>query len=397
MELAAHARGHRGIALRLGLDHHGHALATPLGVEHDLVLVTEPGLAQQHLLDLAWIEVHALEDDHVVGAAAQAIEPQHRPPAVTRRARDDAREVVGAIAHQRQSLTGERRDDQLALGAVGQDTARGGVDDLDVVMVLPDVDAGAGGAVDAKARAARLRHPDDVEGADGKLPLDPDAQLVRPHLGAEDPHPQRERAEVEALFAGDLQQPQRVRGDGGQHGRAQVTHQLELQQRAAGADGHDHRTQSLGAVVEAEAPREEAERRRDLDDVARRHAGGDVAARHHLAPLLDVGRRVGIEDRVAGGAARHLDTPVLAAAGQAERIGVAQRLLGEEGQPPPILHAREILGAHALEALDPRRVLAHAGERGAHVLERQPLEPLARHALTVWLVDRGLPHVSSRL
>src|SRR5439155_1177552 len=158
--------------------------------------------------------------------AAQAIEPQHRPPAVTRRARDDAREVVGAIAHQRQSLTGERRDDQLALGAVGQDTARGGVDDLDVVMVLPDVDAGAGGAVDAKAGAARLGHPDDVEGADGKLLLDPDAQLVRPHLEAEDPHPQRERAEVEALFAGDLEQPQRVRGDGGQHGRAQVTHQL---------------------------------------------------------------------------------------------------------------------------------------------------------------------------
>src|SRR2546425_4073850 len=381
VELAAHPRGHDRVTARLGLDHHGHALATAVGVQHDLVLVAEPGLAQQHLLDLARVEVHPLEDDHVVGAAAQAIEAQHRPAAVARGARDDAREVVRAISHERQSLTGERRDHQLTLDAVGQDTARGRVHDLDMIMILPDVDAGAGRAVDAEAGAARLRHPDDVEGADGELPLDPSPQLIGPHLGAEDPDAQRERAEVEPLFAGDFEQPQRVRRDGGEHGRAQVTHQLELEQRAAGADGHDHRAQSLGAVMEAEATGEQPERRRDLDDVARRHTGGDAAARHHLAPLLDVGRRVGIENRVAGGAARHLDAPVVATAGQTERIGVAQLLLGQEGQPPPVLDVREILRAHAAEALDPGRVLAHAGDRGPHVLERQPLEPLAQPAM----------------
>src|SRR5213594_1000301 len=70
---------HHANRLALGaLDHHSHALATAVGVQHDLVLVAEPGLAQQHLLDLARVEVHPLEDDHVVGAAAQAIEAQHR-------------------------------------------------------------------------------------------------------------------------------------------------------------------------------------------------------------------------------------------------------------------------------------------------------------------------------
>ena len=106
--------------------------------------------------------------------------------------------------------------------------------------------------------------------------------------------------------------------------------------------GHDHRAQPLGAVVEAEAAGEEAERRRDLDDVARGDAGRHVAARHHLAPLLDVGGRVRIEDRVAGGAARHVHAAIALgrAAGQRERIGIAQLVLGEERQAAPVVQAR---------------------------------------------------------
>jgi hypothetical protein len=91
--------------------------------------------------------------------------------------------------------------------------------------------------------------------------------------------------------------------------------------RAAGAGRHDHRAQALGAVVEAEAAGEEAERRGDLDDVVARDAGRRVAARHHLAPLLDVGGRVRIQDRIAGGAARHVHAAVALGAAAGQRNG----------------------------------------------------------------------------
>ena len=79
---------------------------------------------------------------------------------------------------------------------------------------------------------------------------------------------------------------------------------------------------------------------------ARGDAGRHVAARHHLAPLLDVGGGVGIQDRVAGGAARHVHAAIAlgAAAGQPERIGVAQLVLGEERQPAPVVQTLEIVG-----------------------------------------------------
>src|SRR5207302_2582104 len=90
--------------------------------------------------------------------------------------RHDAREVMGAIAHQRQALAREGGDDQLAFLAVGPRRARRRIDDLDDVVVLPDVQAGARRAVDAEPGPARLGHADDVVGADRQLALDPPAQ-----------------------------------------------------------------------------------------------------------------------------------------------------------------------------------------------------------------------------
>src|SRR2546421_8403017 len=97
-----------------------------------------------------------------------------------------------------------RSDDQLSLGAVGDDGARRGVHDLGVVVVLPDVDPGARRAVDPHAGAAGLGHPDDVEAPDRELPLDAGAELVGPHLRAEDPDAQRERVQVDFFLTRDL-------------------------------------------------------------------------------------------------------------------------------------------------------------------------------------------------
>src|SRR5262249_2903273 len=47
--------------------------ALGVAVQHDLIFVVESGLAEKDLLDLARIEVDALEDDHVVGAAVETV------------------------------------------------------------------------------------------------------------------------------------------------------------------------------------------------------------------------------------------------------------------------------------------------------------------------------------
>src|SRR2546422_5211741 len=88
------------------------------------------------------IKVHALEDDHVVSAAPQAVQPERGAPAATALARHDPREVPRAIANQGQALAGQRGDDQLAFPAVGDHGARRRIDDLDMIVVLPHVDAG---------------------------------------------------------------------------------------------------------------------------------------------------------------------------------------------------------------------------------------------------------------
>ncbi len=189
------------------------------------------------------------------------------------------------------------------------------------------------------------------------------------------------------VVARDLDEPQRVGRDGGEHGDAKVAHERELQQRAAGADGHDHRAQPLGPVVEAEAAGEQPERRRDLHDVRARDPGRGQAARHHLAPLDDVGGGVRVQDRVAGGPARHVHAGVAGgvAAGQLVGIGVAQLRLGQEGQPAPVLDRLDVAGPDVAQPACPRGIGEHARQRGPHALDLQPRQRLAVERFQVGL------------
>ena len=69
--------GHGRIAARLGLHHHAHPVAGAVGVElRSGTRGRRRGAAASSDLDLARIEVHALEDHHVVGAAAQTVQTQ---------------------------------------------------------------------------------------------------------------------------------------------------------------------------------------------------------------------------------------------------------------------------------------------------------------------------------
>src|SRR4029079_14607551 len=110
-----------------------------VSLEHDLVLVIQPRLAQEDLLHLARIEVDALEDHHVVGPPAEAVQSHARAAAPAPLARADAGDVPGPVADQRQALPRERRDDELAGLALRQGSAARGVPHLGARATLPQL------------------------------------------------------------------------------------------------------------------------------------------------------------------------------------------------------------------------------------------------------------------
>ena len=95
-------------------------------------------------------------------------------------------DVAGAIAQQGEGLLGDGGEDQLALGAVGQDLAGVGVDDLGDEVVLIDVHAVLLGALVGDAGAGKLGQAINIIGLDAQLALDVAAHLLGPGLGAED-------------------------------------------------------------------------------------------------------------------------------------------------------------------------------------------------------------------
>ena len=88
-----------------------------LAVDDDEVVRAHALDLEEHVLDLAGEHVDAADDEHVVGALAHLAHARQRAPALAAR-RVERRQVVGAVAQEREGLLGERRDDELALLAV---------------------------------------------------------------------------------------------------------------------------------------------------------------------------------------------------------------------------------------------------------------------------------------
>src|SRR5215470_4608216 len=222
--------GQRGLVEALtGLEQEGEPVTALQGaVEHDLVLVPDSRVLEHQRFDLAWIEVDAAEDDHVVGAPPNPVQAQMGAPTRAAAPAQHPREVVRAVTDQRQPFAGEGAHHELPLLAVRARGSRGRIHHLAEVVVLPDVDAVARPAVDAEPGPARLRHAEDVEGVDVKLALDPPAQIVGPHLRTEDGHAEAEGGEVELLLARHFEHAQWIRRDAREHRGAQVAHDLKL-------------------------------------------------------------------------------------------------------------------------------------------------------------------------
>src|ERR1700760_771731 len=113
---------------------HFDLVQQPVARDDKLVLAAERAVRQHDLLDLRREQVHAADDQHVVGAADNLAHAAH----AARGGRQQAREVARAVADHREGLLGERGEDELALLAVGQHLAGLGVDDLGIEMVFPD-------------------------------------------------------------------------------------------------------------------------------------------------------------------------------------------------------------------------------------------------------------------
>ena len=128
-----------GVAVgRLAVD--GDLVELGGAFDDELVVRRDALLGEQDVLDLARVEVGAADDQHVVAAAADRAHARERAAAGAALA-GHAGDVAGAVAQQRQRLLGQRREDELAVGAVRDVAAGLGVDDLDEEVVLLHVQA----------------------------------------------------------------------------------------------------------------------------------------------------------------------------------------------------------------------------------------------------------------
>ena len=294
-----------------------------------------------------------MDNQHVVGAGFDAV--HHADGATALAALGvEAREVAGAVADHGRAEAVERREDELALFAVRQGVERFGVDDLGIVMVLEDVEAGRFGFA-VRTRRGDTGSGDLGEAVDvmrydaGKLG-DLAAHLVRPRFGAEDAVPElRVAAEVDAGLLGDFNDVEEVARGAGDGGRAEIAHQHELLLGVAGGGWQHRAAEVLAAVVEAEAAGEESVAVGDLEDVLVSEPVHRERARGRVRPDLDVTLRVGDADGLAGRAGRAVEADDLLerSGGQAGRILVAEVRLFHEREPREILERDEIAGLDA--------------------------------------------------
>ena len=80
---------------------HRHLVHPPFARQFDDEMAAAPVGREQHFLDLGREHVDAAQDDHVVGTPGDLL---HAPHAGPRRARQQPRQVAGAVADDRKAL-----------------------------------------------------------------------------------------------------------------------------------------------------------------------------------------------------------------------------------------------------------------------------------------------------
>ena len=339
--------GEEGLA-HLHVDVQG--IRVVLAAHDDLIVGGQVAAAdlQQHFLDLRGEDVHAADDEHIVGAAHGLGHADVGPAAGTGGPIQHA-DVAGAVAQQGEGLLGDGGEDQLALGAVGQDLAGVGVDDLGDEVVLTEVHAVLLGALVGDAGAGKLGQAINIIGLDAQLALDVAAHLLRPGLGTEDAGLELDLIPQAALVDA-LGQESGVRGGAAEDGGAEVTHELDLPVRVAGGHGQGQAADLVGAAVQTRAAGEEAVAIGDVDHIVLGAAGGHDGAGAAVLPQVYVVLGVEGHHAAAGGAGGGVDADTLGQGLGQQAVGIAlpQVGLGDKGQLMQVLDAVDVVGGHAL-------------------------------------------------
>ena len=242
------------------------------------------------MLDLGRVEVDAADDQHVVAAAADGAHARERAPAGARLV-GQRRDVAGAVAQQRQRLLGQRREDELAVDAVGDRLAGlGSMTSTRKWSSLTCRPSRGLAALGRDARADDLREPVDVDAPRSPSSASSCARIASVHGSA----PNRPTSSASVVGA-DARLAQRL-GDVQRVGRRRSTapgacrsrSSVRLARGDAAGDRDDRRAEPLGALVEAEPAGEQPVAVGVVDDHARPHAGHRHAARHHLGPDVEV-------------------------------------------------------------------------------------------------------------
>ena len=357
--------GAHGVAHHVAGDFHldFESIHVVLGVEHNLVVRERLLCAEECRFDLAREHVHAMDDEHVVGARGDAVHDAHGATAMRTGAGAQPREVAGTIAHHRRAEAVERGEHEFALFAVGKGLERFGVDDFGIVVVFPDVET-ATTAVAGDARTRNLGESVDVVGDDARFPFDRLAHRIRPGFGAEDAVAQfRVAAEVDAELLRDFDDVEEVGGRAGDRGGAEVAHEHQLLFRIAGRSGQHGAAEVLAAVVEAEAAGEESIAVGNLEHVLVGESVHREAARGGVGPDFDVALAVGNADRLARRSRGAVEAHDFGhrRGGEPGGVFIAQIGLLHEGE------LREVGERHEVARFDARFVAAAAEERHALV------------------------------
>ncbi len=337
---------------------------------------------EQGRLHLRREDVHAPDDEHVVGPPLDAPDATQRPAAGAG-LRDERGHVPRPVPDHGHGLLRQGGEHELALGPVREHLAGGRVDDLGQEVVLEEVETGLGRALRTDARTDDLGEPVDVVGPDAGVGLDPLAHRLAPGFRAEDAHPHPDRGPG---VLGVLDQVKEVGGGRADDGHAEVVHHHELPLVVAAGHGDHGGAERLAAVVGAETAGEEAVAVAVLDHVAPVDAAGDEGPDHDLLPDLDVLPGVGDDDGLPGRARGGVEADDLlhGAGEEAERVGVSQVGLHREGQLRQVLEVPdrgrgELSFLHApAEEVDP---IVGAGDDGAEPLQLDLLQPGSRQVV----------------
>ena len=386
-----------------GFDAQFHMVEGALGGQDDLIMRRDFRERGDNLLDLRGEDVHAAQNEHVVGAADDAVDLAVGAAARARFG-NNTRKITGAVADKRAALARERGDDELAELAVGYRLERFGVDDFNEELVFGNMQAMAFGAFHRNARAHDLGKAVDVAILHAELFADFLTHGLGCRLCAQNGARKLEVLRgVIAHFDRRIGDEQRIGWRGAQDIGLEVPHELDLALGIARRAGNDHAACGFAAHMRAQTAREQAVAIRDLDGGMRAAAKHRNAAREAVAPVGQVVLRIADNGRLArgaGGCMQALDLALIDCK-QTEGIGVAHILLDDERILLQIVERFDVIGVEAefVETLLIQRdVFIAMDDRPTQTLELKSFELSARHALDFLLkIHRRLPFSLSSL